>query len=573
MSETRYQMELLKAMNQNLSTRERMYRLFNEMTDGAFLYFCADKTEVTTIGKWSQYFDFKISEKRDLERIYDAMDEPYVIPLRDLIHLEKAGKDYGSLECQNRKKTHWFRFQVMVVYAENGSVAEKAIGIFNITKYKKQAEELIYHSHYDVLTGLYNRNYFVSFLGNYILKAEKENETVSVMMIDIDDFHKVNDSLGMIYGDELLQQFAVVLKDLCNDRVTACHLNSDVYCIAVYGKDHLQSSEKIYELILKRLEKPFALSNGRSIRITVTIGVACYPEAAKRPLDLINCSEIVMLKAKNNGKNAIQYFDTPILHDFMKNVELETKLKEALAHKRFELYYQPQYYSGNQKLRGVEALIRWRDTDERMISPAVFIPMAEKNGSIVPLGNWVVKEAIGQYARCRDLFGSQFIMSINISARQLNQTGFVRNLLGELEKYRVDPYQIELEVTESILIEDFEVVCEKLRVLRDKGIRISLDDFGTGFSSLSYLKKLPINTLKIDKTFIDTVLVDSTTRIITESIINMVKALGFESIAEGVEEEQQLKYLHAIGCDVIQGYLLGKPLAAQELEKLLESDA
>ena len=276
-----------------------------------------------------------------------------------------------------------------------------------------------------------------------------------------------------------------------------------------------------------------------------------------------------MLKGKESGKNTLTYFDAPILQEFMSGLEMESKLKNALSNQKFELYYQPQYYAGNQKLRGVEALIRMHDSDNKLISPNLFVPVAEKNGSIISIGNWVVEDAIAQYHQWQLLFGVQFVLSINVSARQFKQPDFADNLLETLQKNQVEPYYIELEITESILIEDFDGVCEKLRKLQKKGIRISLDDFGTGFSSLSYLKKLPINTLKIDKSFIDTVLIDSTTRIITESIVDMVKSLGFESIAEGVEEEQQFKYLHAIGCDVIQGYYFGKPMSAGNIENLL----
>ena len=205
-----------------------------------------------------------------------------------------------------------------------------------------------------------------------------------------------------------------------------------------------------------------------------------------------------------------------------------------------------------------------------MIRPDVFIPIAEKNGTIIPIGNWVVEQSVRYYAKWREQYGVPFVLSINISAVQCNTDDFVDNVIRVIQKYHVQPEEIELEITESILIADFDAVIEKLHRLEEFGVRISLDDFGTGFSSLSYLKKLPINTLKIDKSFIDTVLTDPSTKIIMESIINMVDALGFESIAEGVENEQQLKYLNTIGCDVIQGYLLGKPLPAEGIDSLLQ---
>jgi EAL domain-containing protein (putative c-di-GMP-specific phosphodiesterase class I) len=271
------------------------------------------------------------------------------------------------------------------------------------------------------------------------------------------------------------------------------------------------------------------------------------------------------------GKNAIQYYDTPILMEFMQNIELENRLNDAILHSRFLLHYQPQYYTDTKELRGVEALIRWADIDGLLISPGVFIPVAEKNGTIVIIGRWVLEESIRQHALWKAKYPHPLIMSINVSAIQYNTDDFVEVLLMLLDKYQVKPYEIEIEITESVLIDNFAAVSEKLKRLREHGVRISLDDFGTGFSSLSYLKKLPIDTLKIDKSFIDTVLTDSATRIITESIINMVKTLGFESVAEGVEEESQYNYLKLIGCSIIQGFLFGKPQPVEGIDKLLES--
>lgn len=566
MDELRYQLDLLKAMNQKLSTKERMYRLICDTSDGAFLYYCYGSEEFTALGKWKQLLDIEISDLKDIYKLYDLVDEPYVLPLRELLSIEKTGRQAAHVDCLHKNKKQWFRIKADMIYDEAGEPTEKIISLLDITRRMQQNEELTYFAYYDSITGLYNRNYFVRLLGDFLKKAREEHEVISVMMIDIDDFHKINDGLGMVVGDEVVQQFGCFLKELCSDRVIACHLNSDVYCIAIYGPDSGCSVETINRAIKKRTRESFFLSGGQDIRLTVSIGAAEYPEAASSSLELINCAEIVMLKCKATGKNSIQYFDMPTLNDFRHSVDIENKLKEAVFHNSFELYYQPQYFVGNKKLRGVEALIRWKDSDEKNISPAVFIPIAEKNGAILSIGKWVVEQSIRQYAYWRNKYAIDWVMSINISAKQYAQEDFVLYLMRMLEKYHVRPEEIELEITESILIDDFETVSRKLSILRDNGIRISLDDFGTGFSSLSYLKRLPINTLKIDKSFIDTVLTDSATRIITESIIDMVKSLGIESIAEGVEQEQQYKYLHAIGCDVIQGYLLAKPMSAKDLE-------
>ncbi|MBO4981637.1 MAG: GGDEF domain-containing protein [Lachnospiraceae bacterium] len=570
MSELHYQVDLLKAMNQKLSGRERMYRLVCDNTANAFLYCSFERNEIATLGKWKDFFSFEVSDIRDMAHLFEEVDDPYVVPLREALFAEKSGKESAVVECMRRDRKQWLKFQVRIVYDESGQPTDKIISIEDITKFKSQNDELAYMAYYDELTGLYNRNYFVRELAGLIRKAAETNAAVSVMIIDIDDFKKVNDGLGIVVGDELIQQFGSFLKELTDHDVIASHFTSDLYCIAIYDPVGTKSVEHIHRQIRTRTREAFRLSSGHALQITVSIGVAEYPEAASSALELINCAEIVMFKGKNMGKNTIQYFDTPILNEFIHNIEIENKLKEAVFYNNFLLYYQPQFYAGNKKLRGVEALIRWKDGNNGMISPSVFIPIAEKNGAIIPIGSWVVERSIEQYARWSRQYGKHFILSINISALQCGKEDFVDSILGMIKKYDVQPSEIELEITESILIDDFEAVSSKLKLLRKHGIRISLDDFGTGFSSLSYLKKLPIDTLKIDKSFIDTVLTDSPTRIITESIINMVKTLGFESVAEGVEAEQQYRYLHAVGCDVIQGYLLGKPQTAEDIERLLQ---
>ena len=406
-------------------------------------------------------------------------------------------------------------------------------------------------------------------LSEQVRMAKDTNNVVSVLIIDIDEFRKINDGLGIVVGDELVQQFGTFLKEITEDNIIACHLHSDVFCLAIFDPTGERSVDSVYNKIKQRTKSPFYISSGEEITVTVSVGVAEYPQASTSVLELINCAEIVVFKCKKHGRNMIQYFDAPILDDFLNSIELENKLKKAIVNQDFYMNYQPQYYSGNRRLRGVEALIRWKDENSKLISPDIFIPIAEKNGSIIPIGKWVVEESVKQYAIWRKQFGFPFVMSINISSLQYKRDDFVDSILDVLNKYQVRPSEIELEITEGVLIDDFNIVNNKLRLLRECGIRISLDDFGTGFSSLSYLKQLPIDTLKIDKSFIETILSDHATRVITESIISMVKALGIESIAEGVELEKQYKYLHSIGCDVIQGYLFGKPLMPEEFEKVI----
>ncbi len=569
MNKLEYQVDLLNAINQKLRKEEKMLKLICETSNSAFLYYNYEEQKIQTIANWDHFFKFAVQDMRDLTKLYDCVEEKDIIPLREVLFIEKQGMKSQSIEIRPKDSRICIEVEVNIVYDDKGQPTDKIIRFKDVTKFNAQNDELTYMAYYDILTGLYNRNYFVRLLGEFVRRAGEENEMVAVMFLDVDDFRRINDGMGIIVGDELVQLFGQYLIDLMGDNVIISHFNSDIYCIGIYAPYGARSVETIYQSIRERLKKPFKLTSGQEIFITVSVGVAEYPEAASNTLELINCAEIVMFKAKNMGKDKIQYFDGAILEDFLQNVTIETKLKEAVFAQNFMMYFQPQFRTTDRALRGVEALIRWKDDTGDMISPAVFIPIAEKNGTIVPIGTWVIEESLKAYAEWKRKYHYPLIMSINISAIQYKQPDFIDKLLQILEKYEISPYEIELEITESVLIDDFKEITERLAVLRDIGIKISLDDFGTGFSSLSYLKGLPIDTLKIDKSFIDTVITDENTRIITESIIYMVKKLGLETIAEGVETEEQFQYLNEISCDIIQGFYLGKPMPAENIEKLL----
>lgn len=569
MEELKYQVDLLNAMNEKLIRDEKMLRLICETSNSAFLYYNYEEQQLKTIANWDHFFDFTITDLHDMSRLYDCVEEKYVIPLKEVLFIEQQGLKSQSIDVKLKDRRLCIEVEVSVVYDTLDVPTDKIIRFKDVTKFNSQNDELTYMAYYDMLTGLYNRNYFVRLLGEYLRRAEEENETVAVMFLDFDDFRRINDGMGIISGDDLVQMFGQFLSDLMGDNIIISHFNSDIFCIGIYSPCGARSVETIYRTIRERLKKPFKLSSGQEIFLTISVGVAEYPEAATKTLELINCAEIVMFKAKSMGKDKVLYYDGTILDDFLKNVKIENKLKDAVFQQNFIMYYQPQFHTTSKELRGVEALIRWRDDNGKMISPAVFIPIAEKNGAIVPIGTWVIEESLRAYAGWKRKYHYPMIMSLNVSAIQYRQPDFIDRVLKLMEKYEIEPSEIELEITESVLIDDFTEVTEKLVTLRDIGIKISLDDFGTGYSSLSYLKGLPIDTLKIDKSFIDTVITDENTRIITESIIYMVKKLGFETIAEGVETEEQYRYLNEIDCDNIQGYFLGRPMPSDKIENLL----
>ena len=556
--------------NERLRRDEKMLRLLCETSSSAFIYYNYLEDRFETMANWDHFFDFSISNMEDLSKLYDRVEEQYEIPLREGLFIEKQNRDRESFEIKLKERRFYIEVEVNVVYGSDGKPTDKIIRFKDVTKLTAQKDELTYMAYYDMLTGLYNRNYFVRLLGEFLRRAEEETKKVAVMFMDFDDFRRVNDGMGIIAGDELVQLFGQYLVGLMNSNVVISHFSTDIYCIAIYDPCGVRSVDTIYRVIRERLKKPFKMMDGQEVTMTVSVGVSEYPEAALGTLELINCAEIVMFKAKSRGKDKIQYFDGAILEEFLRTVTIQNKLKEVVFEQNFTMFFQPQYYAGNGKLRGVEALIRWRDNKGDMISPSVFIPIAERNGTIVPIGNWVIEKSVQTYAQWRDKYHYPLVLSLNVSAVQCKKRGFIDCLMKILKKYDVSPGEIEIEVTETILIDDFSYISEQLNELKQTGVRISLDDFGTGFSSLSYLKGLPIDTLKIDKTFVDTLLTDKNTKIITESIIYMVKRLGYETVAEGVETKEQFQYLKELGCDMIQGYYMGRPMPEQGIAEILE---
>ena len=565
MNELRYQLDLMRAMNQKLSAKERMYRLLCDTMDYAYIYYSFEKNTVTTLGKWDDFFDFQILDRRDFVKLQEMVDEPYVLALREMLFLEKSGRETDSVECMQRGKKTWLQFSSRIFY-EDGRPTDQIIVVQNITKQKTQNEELLYMAYYDSLTGLYNRNYFVRLLTEFLRRAKEDNRLVSVLVIDIDDFRKVNDGLGIVAGDELVQQFGSFLKEFNGDDVIVCHLTSDVYCMAIYDPCGNKSVEHIHKEIVKRTREPFYLVGGQVLNITVSVGVAEYPEAATSALELINCAEIVMFKGKAMGKNRIQYFDTPILNDFLKNVELDSKLKEAVFENNFLLYYQPQYYAGNRKLRGVEALIRWNSAKLGFISPAEFIPLAEYLGLINPIGNYVLTEACTRCKRWNESGHPNYKVNVNLSVVQLLQPDIVETVEKALADTGLSPKNLTLEVTESLAINDMDRMKEILNRIKALGVSLALDDFGTGYSSLNHIREIPIDVIKVDQSFVKDLAGDAYSQSFIKMVAELAQTIGVSICVEGIETPEQFKVLQGMKVKYIQGYYFDRPLERHAFE-------
>ena len=574
MEDLKYQIDLLTALNEKLMNSERIYRQIAEYSGNVYLYYNYRNgtTKVDFIGPWDELIGAKIAGH--------PYDESYMLSLildedqdmfrERILGMERDLTEEDTVEIRSKTRKYSFKVNAKVKYDNEDHPLEKLVTFVDITKDKLRNDELIYLAYYDSLTGLYNRNKFVSLLRDMCARAEGEQTSVEVLFVDIDNFKRINDSIGLLFGDELVQEFAVFLKTFESEDVHVGRFGSDLFVLSIYNPCGQRSADVIYRKIRERLRFPFGLSNKTDVVFTVSAGVAEYPDAGRSAVEVIKNAEIVLYRAKERGKGNIQYFEPDILTKFLNDVTVEKQLKDAIDNGDFTLFFQPQFFAETGKLRGAEALLRWPDKSGGFItSPMEFIPIAEKNGAIIPIGEWVLKESVKVMNELRLKYHFPFIMSVNISAIQLYKDNFVEFIQNLLMMYEINPEMFEIEITESVFIDDFDDVIEKINVLRGIGIRVALDDFGTGYSSLSYLKRLPIDTLKVDKAFVDSMISDDSTSIITDSVISMAKKLGFKTIAEGVESKEQLLYLQKIGCDIIQGYLLGKPMSRMDFEKVI----
>lgn len=545
---------------------EQFYSYLSNASEEGFKYVNYSDGNVIVSNKLKEMFDVPKSEEIGdgyiLQRICDEDRGNVSEKLKRVVD---EGLTSFEMEYRIDNGGKWVSHTGTFRYDEKGNVIEKLFLFRDITESKVKQLELEYMAYFDSDTGAYNRNYFVKRLQKAIDKIPNNYNRVQVMYIDIDNYNVINDLYGFLLGDELICKFAAILNKYTHHNLKVGRFNNDEFAIGIFDAKSKDEAENLYKDILKQIERPIMLSDGSEVYISVSVGIADYEDCRKSATDLIRCADIAMYNVKQHGKNGMLVFEESMLSKFVKNVQLENELKMAVDNLEFTLAYQPQFYSNEKHLRGFEALLRWKLKDGSYVSPGEFIPMAEKNGSIINIGTWVIKKALEDFAEFKNKYAYDGIVSINISAIQLRDRSFSDILTYYANYYDINPKKIEIEITESVLIEDFDVTINILKELRNKGFKISLDDFGTGYSSLLYLRDIPINTLKIDKSFVDTMLEDESTSIITDAVIKMVKRLGLETIAEGVETEEQFEYLMKMNCDNIQGFLLGRPVPKEQL--------
>lgn len=548
-----------------------LYEFISSDSNEGFRYVNYESGYVIASARWREIFGIEKGMENDesgfLNMVYEDDRKKFVDKIERI--LGKQEKNY-EIEYRIGEGKTWISHSGTNRYDKDGVLVEKFCFFHDITSDKEKQIELEYMAYFDADTGVYNRNYFIKRLDKEILKAINGGfNRIQVMYIDIDNYNFINDTVGYEKSDELLIMFAKLLLEYSSPTVKIGRFSNDEFAIALYDASGEDEIIEIYNDLKMKLMSPFKIKECSDIYVTISAGIATYPVGGLNANDLIKCADIAMYNVKKNGKNSVSVFEESMLRKFLKNVKFEKKLKAAVEKLDFVLYYQPQYYTDKNELRGVEALIRWKVSEDELINPGDFIPMAEKNGCIVDIGQWVIRQALDDFVDWKMNYGYNGMMSINISAIQLKENNFSDILIEYVNSKNVLPSDIEIEITESVFIENFDKTIDVLSRLRKRGFKISLDDFGTGYSSLSYLKDIPIDTLKIDKAFVDTMLTDPSTGIITDAVIKMVKKLGLETVAEGVETKEQYEYLKKMNCDNIQGFYLGKPMSADKIKTLI----
>ena len=442
----------------------------------------------------------------------------------------------------------------------------EVLGIFvlvtDVTRHQLAEARIQYLAHHDMLTGLPNRAYVTERLSAILALARRHRSMAAVMSIDLDDFKAVNDTLGHHSGDTLLKLTASRIRQVLREADMVSRLGSDEFLVILADFSASDDAALVAEKMLQTISAPVVIE-GRELRAQASIGVSVFPRDGDSAEELIARADIALHAAKAEGRGRSRFYAPGAIDATADALARESRLREALQRAEFVLYYQPQLCVADQRLVGVEALLRWRHPQRGLADPSEFIEFAETHGLIGEIGQYVLREACRQSKAWQDAGLAPLPIAVNVSAAQFQRRDLVAEVARVLEDTGLEGRWLELELTESMLL-DKDVVGEALAGLRALGVRIAIDDFGTGYSSLSYLNQLPVDKLKIDRSFIDDLGVDADERAIAIAIINLAKTLKLTVLAEGVERQEQLEFLRAHGCDEYQGYLAGAPLAAEE---------
>ncbi|MEO5372882.1 MAG: EAL domain-containing protein [Alphaproteobacteria bacterium] len=437
--------------------------------------------------------------------------------------------------------------------------------VIDITGRKEVEETIQYMAQHDALTGLPNRVLFQDRLKQALAYAARGGRSVAVLLLDLDHFKDINDTMGHTAGDLLLQQVAGRLMKCVRNTDTVGRLGGDEFAVVTTELRRVDDVNILARRILDSVAEPYDI-NGQSVHSTTSIGITLYPDDTGDAQQLMKYADMALFHAKGDGRSIFHYYNKAMEAEIHRRKVLENDMRLALIRQSFILHYQPQIHLPTGRIVGAEALVRWRHEERGLVSPAEFIPLAESTGLIVPLGEWVLRAACEQAVKWRDGGLGDIRMAVNLSAVQFRKSDLVGMVKQTLEETGLPPECLELELTESMVMEDTDKAIDIMRALSKMGVQMSIDDFGTGFSSLSYLKKFPVERLKIDQSFVRNINHDPDDAVIATTIIRLAHNLKLNVVAEGVEQKQQADYLLGEGCDDAQGYYFGRPMAAEDIQ-------
>ncbi|HEX3028033.1 MAG TPA: EAL domain-containing protein [Clostridia bacterium] len=554
-----------------LKESEERFRLISEAANDAIWeeingtrYFSArwyemtgySKQEIEEIGGWDKFIH--PSDKPDIHKLIES-------------NRNGDSSSYQYILRYKVKSDHyeWLQVREKVLLNEKGEVYHSAGSCTNITALKEYEHKLRHLAYNDHLTGLLNRTSLNERLNTLI--SENKHKSFVLLFVDVDNFKYINDTIGHSFGDMLLVKISNRLAMHQSTDITVYRIGGDEFLILAEGYEKKDEIEKLAVTILKDFKASLEIENSR-LFVSVSIGISCYPEHGKNMDMLLKNADIALYKAKESGRNRIVFYNEAMNEGVSERLFIEMHLRTALENGEFELYYQPQLDMETNKISGFEALLRWKNPVLGFVPPNKFIGIAEENRLILPIGDWVLQNACIFLKKLSEKGFNNIGISINVSIHQLLQDDFADNVIEIIKSNGLDPRQIELEITESILMESYEVIAGKLKLLRARGLRIALDDFGKGYSSLTYLKQLPITTLKIDKSFIDTISGSKKDKSLTDLIVRIGRSMELCVVAEGVETAEQAEYLYKHKCSRIQGYLFSKPVSEGDVFHNIEGN-
>jgi diguanylate cyclase (GGDEF)-like protein/PAS domain S-box-containing protein len=461
---------------------------------------------------------------------------------------------------------------VSAVYRPHRDLEGRIVGatatVRDVTERKLAEQKAEYQAYHDALTGLANRRLFQEHLSIALALAQRRNSLLAVLFLDLDHFKVINDSLGHTVGDDLLRHVAGRIREALREGDTVARVGGDEFTIVLQEVAQKEDAARVAQKVLHAISEPVELA-GHRLYVTASVGVTLFPEDGTDAEALLKNADNAMYRAKAEGRNTYQMATRELSRITRERMTLEIGLHNAIERNEFELHYQPQIDLATHRIVGTEALIRWRHPQRGMISPAEFIPVAEERGFIVIIGDWVVRTACEQARRFHDK-GHEIRVSVNISARQFTEPSFAAMIEDVVRRTGISPKLLELEITENVAMENVDLTLTVLSRLRRIGVSIAIDDFGTGHSALNYLKRFPIDTLKIDRDFIEDLPYGDEDAAIVHAVVSLARGLRLRVVAEGVETDEQLEYLRSVRCPEVQGYIFGHPVPAHEFERLLE---